>query len=107
MSKKTSNVYVCMERARDRGYILFKNSRPVTSMYFTTFIADMYHSDINYCKLFSIHLFDGIQDGFTPLYMASQGGHTSVVDILLRHGADPNLATTVSVEIVSTSYHRV
>jgi ankyrin repeat protein len=31
-------------------------------------------------------------DGVTPVYMASQNGHTSVVDVLLRHGADPNLA---------------
>ena len=29
--------------------------------------------------------------------MASQEGHTSVVDILLRHGADPNLASRVSI----------
>jgi ankyrin repeat protein len=31
-------------------------------------------------------------DGVTPLFMASQKGHTSVVNVLLRHGADPNLA---------------
>ena len=29
--------------------------------------------------------------------MASQNGHTSVVDVLLRHGADPNLASRVSI----------
>ena len=42
------------------------------------------------------HLFIVFQDGGTPLYMASQNGHTNVVDVLLRHGADPNLATHVS-----------
>ena len=30
--------------------------------------------------------------------MASQEGHVSIVDILLRNGADPNLAATVSME---------
>ena len=35
------------------------------------------------------------QDGFSPLYAASQFGHTDIVDTLLRHGADPNLAGTV------------
>ena len=35
------------------------------------------------------------QDGLSPLYVASQEGHTDIVDILLKHGADPNLACTV------------
>ena len=59
---------------------------------------------VNFFIFFSLTF---LQDGGTPLYMASQNGHTSVVDILLRHGADPNIATTVSVEISSTSYHHV
>ena len=29
--------------------------------------------------------------------MASQKGHTSTVDVLLRNGADPNIAKTVSL----------
>jgi cytohesin len=33
-------------------------------------------------------------DGVTPLFMASQNGHTNVVDVLLRHGTDPNLPLT-------------
>ena len=41
-----------------------------------------------------------LQDGTTPLFMASQEGHVSIVDILLRNGADPNLAKTVSMEVV-------
>ena len=44
--------------------------------------------------------FSALQDGGTPLIMASQKGHVSIVDILLRNGADPNLATTVSMEVV-------
>ena len=35
------------------------------------------------------------QNGASPLYAASQEGHTEVVDTLLENGADPNLATTV------------
>ena len=35
------------------------------------------------------------QDGVTPLYMASQEGHTTTVDVLLRQGADPNIANKV------------
>ena len=46
------------------------------------------------------HLFIVVQDGTTPLFMASQNGHTNVVDVLLRHGADPNLADHVSIEVV-------
>ena len=41
-----------------------------------------------------------LQDGFTPLYVASDKGHTSIVDVLLRNGADPNLAVTVSILVV-------
>ena len=35
------------------------------------------------------------QDGTTPLYIASQNGHSDVVNILLRNGADINLAKKV------------
>ena len=41
-----------------------------------------------------------LQDGCTALYMASQNGHASVVDVLLRHGADPHETETVSIEVV-------
>ena len=47
--------------------------------------------------ILTIHMSIGLQDGATPLSMASQNGHTSVVDVLLRHGADPNLAKAVSI----------
>ena len=55
------------------------------------------------CSVYSYymhHLFIVVQDGTTPLYVASQNGHTNVVDVLLRHGADPNLAKHVSIEVV-------
>ena len=32
------------------------------------------------------------QDGFSPLYFASQNGHTEVVDVLLQAGADVHQA---------------
>ena len=41
-----------------------------------------------------------IQDGFSPLYVASGYGHTDVVDILLRKGADVNQTTTNEVQYV-------
>ncbi|CAI8009202.1 Ankyrin repeat and KH domain-containing protein mask, partial [Geodia barretti] len=31
------------------------------------------------------------KDGFTPLYVACQGGHKLIVDILLKNGANVNL----------------
>ena len=35
-----------------------------------------------------------VQDGASPLYVASQEGHSGVVDILLEAGADVHLTTT-------------
>ena len=34
------------------------------------------------------------QGGFSPLFVASQCGHTEVVDVLFNAGADVHLATT-------------
>ena len=45
-----------------------------------------------------VHLSIVLQDGGTPLFMASQNGHTKVAVVLMKNGADPNLATTVSTE---------
>lgn len=36
-----------------------------------------------------------LQDGLSPLYAASHEDHIEVVNILLKNGADPNLATKV------------
>ena len=35
-----------------------------------------------------------VQNGATSLHTASQNGHTDVVDLLVRAGADVHLATT-------------
>ena len=35
-----------------------------------------------------------LQDGGSPLYVASKEGHSDVVDILLKAGADVHQATT-------------
>ena len=45
--------------------------------------------------------FPPVQDGFTPLYVACDGGHKQIVDILLKNGANVNLTTTVSVFVVN------
>lgn len=35
------------------------------------------------------------QAGYTPLHQAAQQGHTDIVTLLLKHGAQPNEITTV------------
>ena len=46
-----------------------------------------------------------MQDGLSPVYAASQEGHTEVVDLLLQAGADIHLANKVqaSTQAVSSS----
>ena len=47
-----------------------------------------------------------MQDGASPVCVASQNGHTEVVDLLVQAGADIHLATTkvhVSTHTVSSS----
>ena len=39
----------------------------------------------------------GVQNGFTPLYMAAQENHSEVVKFLLANSASQTLATEVSV----------
>ena len=38
-----------------------------------------------------------MQDGYSPLYVASQNGHTEVVNLLVQAGANVNLATSDEV----------
>ena len=40
-----------------------------------------------------------MQDGVSPVYGASQNGHTEVVNILVQAGADIHLATTGKVHV--------
>lgn len=48
-----------------------------------------------HCISFVVIFDEPIQDGISPLAVASQFGHTEVVDALLNYGADPNQATMV------------
>lgn len=48
-----------------------------------------------------------VQTGQSPLYMASSEGHTEVVDKLLKHGADPNMATFVRVRLMLKYHHDI
>ena len=44
-----------------------------------------------------------IQNGFTPVYYASQNGHADVVNLLIKAEADINLATT-KVDVSTHSF---
>lgn len=35
--------------------------------------------------------------GYTPLHQAAQQGHTLIINLLLKHKADPNAVTNVSI----------
>ena len=48
---------------------------------------------------FSVSFFTSIQDGVSPVYVASKHGHTEVVDLLVQAGADIHLATTAKVRV--------
>ena len=43
----------------------------------------------------NLHLLFHVQDGASPLYIASQYGHTAVVEILIQAGADVHQARTM------------
>ena len=57
--------------------------------------------------LFLMSYFTCVQDGYSPVYVASLSGHTEVVDLLVQAGADIHLASTdevhVSTHTVSSS----
>ena len=48
------------------------------------------HHNIFICMLFSLHVYAilTVQDGRSPLFMPSKYGHTDIVDLLLKAGAD-------------------
>ena len=50
-----------------------------------------------------IVLHHSLQDGTTPLILASLKGHKDIVEVLLNHGAEVDLPNKVSV-CVSCSY---
>ena len=41
-------------------------------------------------------LFYSLQYGRSPLHVAVEKGHTDVIDILLKHGADANIKDRVT-----------
>ena len=42
----------------------------------------------------NLHLLSHVQDGASPLFVASEMGHTAVVDILIEAGSDVHQAMT-------------
>ena len=46
-------------------------------------------------------LFSCPQDGNIPLMYAADGGHESIVVLLLQHKADPNISNKVNTDTVS------
>ena len=72
----------------------------------TLFVATCSRLEVNHTS-YSLT----VQDGGSPLYVASHEGHSDVVDILLKAGADVHLATTevwytVVLELVSSLVHQ-
>lgn len=45
--------------------------------------------------------------GFTALHQAAQQGHTDIVTLLLKHGAQPNEVTAVSVPLARRTRFKV
>lgn len=44
------------------------------------------------------------KDLYTPLHQAAQQGHTLIINLLLKHKADPNAVTNVSYTYLSTIF---
>ena len=58
-----------------------------------TFLTRQCHYDTVHSSLHVI--IPPTQDSATPLYIASEKGHRAIVNILIRNGADINLARNV------------
>ena len=52
-----------------------------------------------------LHLLLFSQVGKTPLYVASEKGHTGIVELLLQHNADPNISEEVSHSMMRLHAH--
>ena len=62
---------------------------------------------LEFNKYYAVNASSLSQDGVTPLIIASQKGHSDVVNILLRNGADVNLALNVSNDMITLTIHIV
>ena len=59
------------------------------------FLKTFLHLVDHHCMFIPNVIIPLTQDGETPLYVASQNGHSDVVYILIRNGADINMACNV------------
>ena len=72
--------------------------QPLVSLVFYN-LPSLYPPSFRFVRIMTEHgllLHNPSQDGATPVFIASQKGHSSIVDLLLGHEADPNIAMNVS-----------
>ena len=57
------------------------------------------------CALSEITTFPShLQNGSTPIFVASQNGHIQVVEILLNNGANPNIQKEVLLSSIEVNH---